>query len=96
MKTQELNVPAGKLFCTSSGEYSDYSYSGHFVALEDITREKLEKIEDQVHETIRSDDDLDKYDARGLFLPALIRSGLVLEVDCVEIHTGSYGTLELT
>lgn len=45
MITQRLHVPAGKLFCLSRGEYSDYGYQGHFLALVEITPEMFREVE---------------------------------------------------
>lgn len=43
----KTTIAAGSLFCFSQGEYSDYGYSGHFVALEDIPRARLLEIGEQ-------------------------------------------------
>lgn len=40
----DTTIKAGSLFCFASGEYSDFGYAGHFVALEDIPRERLLEI----------------------------------------------------
>jgi hypothetical protein len=53
MMTDKTTITAGSLFCFSKGEYSDYGYSGHFVALEDITRERLLEIGEEVKEQHR-------------------------------------------
>lgn len=101
-------VAAGKLCCFSDGEYSDYGYVGHFLALEPITRALFEKAKDRCMERVRNgegesygskpdlDDESDVNRAmRDLFLPELVRMGVVMDIDCVTIHLGSYGRLEL-
>lgn len=100
MTTQRLHVPAGKLFCLSRGEYSDYGYQGHFLALIEITPEMLREVEEECKAAQRKENaDTcygDTYGAGDKFIPALIRRGWVMDVDCVEIHTGSYGELDLS
>jgi hypothetical protein len=104
-----LYVKAGKLFCFSEGEYSDYGYCGHFLALEDITTELFERTKDrikaQIAEGIKDaygdivNADSDHYEKSSImarrFLPELIRQGAIMDIDCTEIHLRSYGRLEL-
>lgn len=103
----DLNVPAGKLFCFSRGEYSDYGYIGHFLALQDITSESFIKVKTILREKIVSGDLLGRWDEIvaptddddiesamvAHFLPEFIRQGWVLEIDCKEIHLYDYSTL---
>lgn len=102
----KTHVKAGKLFCFSEGEYSDYGYVGHFLALEDITADTFEKCKARCLERIKAgegeaygappdiDDPSDVAHAmRGLFLPELVRMGVLMDIECVEIHIGSYGRL---
>lgn len=101
-------VAAGKLFCFSEGEYSDYGYVGHFLALVPITKDLFEQVKAACMVRIRSgevesygkpvdiDDEGDVNRAmRDLFLPELVRAGAVMDIDCAELHLGSYGRLEL-
>ena len=90
-KEQNSEVKAGKLFCISRGKYSDYGYCGHFLALQDITRKLLQEIVDECNSEKETLDDV--WDASDLFMPKLIRRGLVIDIDVQEIHTGSYGEL---
>lgn len=92
-KKQRLHVPAGKLFCTSRGRYSDYGYTGHFLALVDLTPTMFRDVEAECKAAAGADINVDAEDA---FLPALVRRGWVLDIDCVEIHTGEYGELNLS
>lgn len=105
-KQQNIWVPAGRLFYIAEGEYSDFMIQAHFVALEDITEEKLFLLKEKIREKILSDSyepntpyrDLKEEsclerESRENFMREFIASGLVLEVDCREIHIGSYGTL---
>lgn len=109
MDTEEKNiVEAGKLFCFSEGEYSDYGYVGHFLALEAISRTTFETCKDRCRARIMAgeglvygsppdiDDPSDvQYAMRGMFVPELIRMGVAMDIDVTEIHLGSYGRLEL-
>lgn len=107
--TQEINIPAGKLFCISRGEYSDYGYEGHFLALVNITRKTFDDVVAKINADMEANGvdsygvlvpfaEAEDYCIRGhrlnKFLPELIRAGVVVDIDCVEIHTGSYSTLE--
>lgn len=94
-KVQRLHVPAGKLFCLSRGEYSDYGYEGHFLALVEITPEMFREVEAEANGK-KDDWGCYEYGADDRFIPALIRRGWVMDVDCIEIHTGSYGDLSLS
>jgi hypothetical protein len=102
----KTHVKAGKLFCFAEGEYSDYGYVGHFLALEDITSATFEKCKERCMERIKAgegesygmppdiDDPSDVAHAlRGLFLPELTRMGVLMDIECVEIHLASYGRL---
>lgn len=102
MPTKNLEVKAGKLFCISRGEYSDYGVYGHFLALQDITHETFQEIveECKTRQKVENDKEAwsagDFYGADDRFVPELIRRGLVMDIDCYEIHTGSYGELGLS
>lgn len=105
----DVFVKAGKLFCFSSGEYSDYGYEGHFLALVDINQALFQRIVDEIkadinegkHElygkkvTAESDDYEKQCVLRDQFMPRLVRQGVILDIDCTEIYLGSYGRLEL-
>ena len=111
--TLEVPIPAGKLFCFSQGEYSDYNNAGHFLALVEISQAVFETAKDRVKakiieagewreydwEDLRPVAEMDDYDWRQAlwksFVPELIHMGVVLDIDCTEVHLGSYGTLEL-
>lgn len=85
-----IPVEAGKLICFSTGEYSDYSYDGHFLTLEPLTRPVVEEIADICRARALEEN---RYDPKGYFIPELIKRGLIMVVDCQEIHIGSYGEL---
>jgi hypothetical protein len=109
--TEEIKplVAAGKLFCFSEGEYSDYGYVGHFLALEPITKDTFEKVKERCMERIKNGEgkcygdpvgpEAEEYEIqhamRDLFLPELVRMGVVMDIDCATIHIGSYGRLDL-
>jgi len=81
MLNNNINIKAGKLFCWSTGEYSDYQYIGHFLALVNIDSEL------QIQESKGIDRKNRQYRSMaGLLLPELIRSGVVMSIDVQEIH----------
>lgn len=97
MAQQNIDIKAGKLFCISRGEYSDYRYEGHFLALQDIDRALLQSIVDECNAQKAKDEEGGKWtNAEDLFLPELIRRGYVMDIDVTEIHTGSYSDLYLS
>ena len=110
--TQNLEVKAGRLFCFSSGEYSDYGYRGHYLALRDIDRDFFHSVIEGLKDDFKKKGvpctyteertaykDADSYEIESaierFFLPAIIRSGAVMEIDVQEIYLGSYGQIEL-
>lgn len=98
MAEEDTFIRRGRLVVFSRGEYSDYRYSGIFVALDDISRELMTEIADECRAAMRTengDDGTDDFGADEKFIPALIKRGLLLAVDYDEIHYGSYGRLEL-
>lgn len=106
--TSEIVSRRGDLICFSTGDYSDYIYTGHFVALEDITREHFADAradaerryavteEEQDAWTRESGQpyppSVDKYEC---FISYLIRAGLLVSVAVTEHHIGSYGSFDL-
>lgn len=103
MKTRILEAHAGKIVVFSRGEYSDYGYSGIFLALVHITEEMFSDAVDAAKAKARAEnaketwsDGNDDYGADGYFIPELIRRGWVMDLEYREIHTGSYGELGLS
>ena len=97
---QALDVPAGGLFCFSRGEYSDYRCGDYFLAMESLSKKDFVAVIDSIKERCASGEiDMDYglddalYDN---FVPTLIRTGKIIAVDCLEIHTGSYGEFNLS
>lgn len=104
----DMTIRAGSLLCFSTGEYSDYGYRGHFVALEDITRERMKEIgkivksaegEIDAAQDAWTKDSGEEYPVSAGphegFIAEMIRAGLLLTITCNEIHIGSYGELEI-
>lgn len=100
-------VEAGKLFCFSEGQYSDFGYVGHFLALVPITKELFEQVKQRCMERIKAGEykfgeravDMEsKWDVnvavRNSFIPELVRTGAVLDIDVEEIYLGSTGELD--
>lgn len=79
-------IKAGKLFSFESGEYSDHTVHGMFVALHDIDPVAL------AYELPTDDNDWD-YTKRldRTFLPHLLSKGLAVEVPYSEIWVDDYG-----
>lgn len=87
-----LMMSAGCLVAFSTGEYSDYGYSGTFVALQNVTRKQVMDLSKEVNSS--ADNDEDNYpDRHSMFIAACIRNGWLICVDMTEIHIGSYGEL---
>lgn len=98
MTTQNTELKAGKLYVFSTGEYSDYSYCGAYVALQDVTEEKIDEIVASINERKEKEEDelgWCEFDVHEAFQAALIREGYIACIDLHEIHIGSYGTLDL-
>jgi hypothetical protein len=88
MQTANNNFKLSKnqLVILSSEEYSDYGYSGPFICRSNFD---LSVVAEQVangYETGNGPDGLMLY---------LITNGFISRVDCREIHTGSYGNINL-
>ena len=96
MMVDELILRAGRLLHTSSGQYSDYTVEGHFVALRDITRTEIKAIIQSAAElSIDDDRKFEEGEAQDKLMPLMIKAGLLLEVDSLEFHMGSYGEIDL-
>lgn len=99
-KIQNLNVKAGKLFCVSSGEYSDYGYGGHYLALVEITYPMFMEVVNElkaIEAAAREKTGYSPYDsvAQYNFMAAIVKRGWVMDIDVQEIHIGSYSELDL-
>ena len=78
-------IQAGTLVAFSEGEYSDYNYLGHFVALSTITNDDYQKAARE--ELVKG-----AYEQNHFKVIAnLIRAGKLLEVTCSEVFLGAYG-----
>ena len=101
-------IPAGNLICFSTGDYSDYGYTGHFVTLSEVTAEHVQeaceaaekayRVADEAQDTWKRESGepypphVDKHEA---FIAAMIRAGLLMSVPVTEYHLGSYGDLRI-
>lgn len=103
---QNFDVPAGKLVCFSTGEYSDYGITGHFVTLQPLTQEAANSAREKAEVADKNNKkEMEKYrngereDYPGFssihetFIAALIRDGFLTAVDVHEMHIGSYGEI---
>ena len=90
---QNLDIKAGELICFSEGEYSDYGYSGHFVALQDIARSQLWALAQSLRD--QEEDGGEYGQAKEQYIPCMIANGWLLSINCREIHIGSYGSLDV-
>lgn len=92
---KNLDIKAGRLLHFSQGCYSDYHVTGHFVALQDVSRDVLRQC--AVAAAIQSDEEED-YDlrcaARDGLVPQLVRQGYLLEVDSAEVWLGEFSSLD--
>lgn len=82
-------LTAGKLTMFSSGEWSDYTIQGVYVALKDLTLDEL-KAKSAPLVSGAFDDDLYSVEAM------LVREGYLLEVDVTEVYVGDYDRIRLS
>jgi hypothetical protein len=87
MRKYQIEIPAGKLFIVSTGEYSDYSVSGLFRAKAEL------KPDDLLEEYLtQHPEERDGYNADfDRFVAWLTGRGLIEGVEHAEWHLGSYG-----
>lgn len=85
-------MKAGDYLMLSTGEYSDYSFSGPYKILKDFTfGEIVEEIKENFKPSYEGDE-IDNYSVA----PYLIKRGYIEDVEnCTEVHCGSYGRLEI-
>jgi hypothetical protein len=94
----EMFLTAGKLVHFTTGEYSDYSLFGDFVALDNLTIGDARHIAGEIREKeSQAEAKAGWYDGdvHTDFIAELTRRGLLLSVDSMERHIGSYGELSL-
>lgn len=91
---QNLDITAGELICFSEGQYSDYGYVGHFVALQDVKRDQLWALAKSLRD--QEEAGAIKYgQAKEQLIPSMIANGWLLSINCREIYIGAYGSLEI-
>lgn len=91
-------LTAGQLVTFTSGEYSDFSTRGTFVALEDVSQEQVSAIAKAISKKAEDSEEKTGWydgDVHDEFESALIRNGWLLEVRHTEHHIGSYGSLNI-
>jgi hypothetical protein len=94
---RDISLKAGTLIVFSTGEYSDYGYQGHFLALQDVDADKMRELGAQAEAMDKDESGDRKYEIEPneAFIGMLIRQGFIMIVDVKEIHIGSYGRVEL-
>ena len=97
-EVEERYLVAGELVTFTSGEYSDYSLHGTFVALETVTYAQIEAVAASV--TAKAEKGREALgwvhvDVHVDFQAQLIREGWLVSVKNTERHIGSYGYLRL-
>lgn len=82
----------GNYLILSTGEYSDYSFTGPYLILKDFTfRQIVDEIKEKFIPT-QYNIEPENYSIG----PYLIINGYINDIDnCVEVHCGSYGSLEI-
>ena len=104
---EDIKATAGSIIVFATGEYSDYQYTGHFVALEVITSTDFAKAK-AVAEAKQAEEndaceswspkDGTPYPRTGSkhekFIAALIKAGLLAAIAVNEHHIGSYGEID--
>ena len=83
----------------AEGEYSDYCVEALVSAIKEFNVKEKQAEWEGEHTELKDC----KYRSRALkkvngtaFLPWLVSQGLVEDVDYIEIHTGSYGDVDIT
>lgn len=92
--TQNLDIKAGELICFSEGEYSEYGYIDHFVALQDVSRKQLLALAQSLRDQEEAET-IEYGQAKEQLIPRMIANGWLLSINCREIHIGRYGTLDI-
>lgn len=78
---------AGSLLSLESGEYSDYQVHGFFV----VTQEFEPEAEVDAY-FAEHPDQRDQYFERSMFIPWLLRKGLLIEIEHAVWHLTDYGS----
>jgi len=77
-------INKGTVVTFTSGEYSDFSINGVFVAIQDITKEHYK-------EAVKIELEKDKYrQDHYAVLSNLVKMGLLVDVESVEVYLGAY------
>lgn len=86
----EMKVDAGEILAFSEGEYSDYGYRGHVVAIKDFDLGQMMR----QHISERIEQYAEEYSPTDGFETFLVASGVVVPLTCREVHIGSYGNVD--
>lgn len=89
-------MKAGELLILSHGEYSDYSYSGPFRVLKDFDpKEQADECREYWRQLPESERCWQEGPDSSNYIAFLHARGFIEDVDCTEIHVGSYGRLQI-
>lgn len=80
-----VELKAGKLYQFTDGEFSDYYIRGTFVALRDVPATEVVEIANYIKRQNHANG-TPYYKEHDSLLPALIRAGVLLDVDATEVH----------
>jgi hypothetical protein len=81
-------INKGTVVVFTSGEYSDFSINGVFVAIQDITKEHY--AEAATEELKKGMYRQDEYTV----LANLVKMGLLVDVESVQVYLGAYGSVQ--
>lgn len=91
-------IKKGQMITFAEGEYSDYCVEALVCAIKEFNvKEKQAEWEGEHTELkVRKHRPRPRKEVKGTaFLPWLVSQGLVEDVDYIEIHTGSYGEVDI-
>lgn len=95
-----MKIKKGQHITFAEGEYSDYCVEGLVVSIVEFDLSALKSEWESEHTSTKSHSHYKHRDERRVtgtaFLPWLVSKGLVEDVDYIEIHTGSYGEVDIT
>jgi len=93
-----MELEEGQMITFAEGEYSDYMVNGLVRVIKPFNIKEAQSRWEADHTEFK----INQFNARKqrkitgmVFLAWLVKSGLVCDVDYIEIHTGSYGESEI-
>lgn len=95
--TVNTEIPKGTIVFFTSGEYSDYGISGHFITIDDLSKEDFIEARETVSvqkNVAEQKEEYSYFNEHEAFINRMILTGKMVAVTTYEMHIGSYGKLE--